>query len=161
MEQLLVRIWPDAYKIAFAILRERGLAEDAAQEACASVLSSLPKLKNAAAFPSWSYKIVVHRALAIARKRPHLIDESAVDHDAASDWTQTIDLHAAMARLRPPQRAAIVLRYYAGFDSAQIAAALRIPASTVRFHLAQARRALHDALSFGRDTGEENVSDVR
>ena len=56
MEQLLVRIWPDAYKIAFAVLRERGLAEDAAQEACASVVSSLPKLKNGAAASTLSVR---------------------------------------------------------------------------------------------------------
>ncbi len=58
VERLIAAVWPEAYRIAFSILRDGGLAEDAAQDACAAMARSLPRLKNANAFYAWSYKII-------------------------------------------------------------------------------------------------------
>ncbi|MDQ6932923.1 MAG: ECF-type sigma factor [Candidatus Eremiobacteraeota bacterium] len=58
-----------------------------------------------------------------------------------------MDLYNALAALPHVQRGAIILRYYAGLNSGEIAAAMRLPSSTVRFHLMLARRRLRKALS--------------
>jgi DNA-directed RNA polymerase specialized sigma24 family protein len=52
MERLIERVWPQAYRLAWGILRDRGLAEDAAQEACAAIAASLSGLHDAGAFAS-------------------------------------------------------------------------------------------------------------
>src|SRR5580704_9964205 len=62
-------IWPQAYRVAFSVLRDHGLAEDAAQEACARILGAMPKLRAPQAFNVWLHRIVVRTALAIGRKQ--------------------------------------------------------------------------------------------
>ncbi len=50
--EVLVRaLWPNAYRIAWSILGERGAAEDAAQAACAAICTKLPNLSDVRAFP--------------------------------------------------------------------------------------------------------------
>jgi RNA polymerase sigma-70 factor, ECF subfamily len=161
LELLIRAIWSEAYRLAFGILRDRGLAEDAAQDACGAIAASLPSLKSLDAFTAWSYRIVVNRALRLARgrKRERPLEE-CVNAGAVDDRTDAIDLFAAMAQLEPQQRAAVLLHYYAGFTSAEIAAAIGTPASTVRFHLLRARRILHEALR-SAPADEETITDVR
>jgi RNA polymerase sigma-70 factor (ECF subfamily) len=148
LERLITEIWPQAYKFALAVLHDRGLAEDATQEACAAIARGLPALKASAMFPAWSYKIVVNRALTAARKRsPAQPLESAADAPTTFDLSGALDMRDALAKLAPRQRAILVLHYYAGFRAAEIAEAVGVPPATVRFHLMTARRALHDVLT--------------
>ena len=161
LEALIRAIWPETYRLAFAILRDRSLGEDAAQDACAAIAASLPSLKNLDAFGAWSYRIVVNRALRLARDRESVrsLDECA-NAGISGDPSDAIDLYAAMARLDPQQRAVVLLHYYAGFTSSEIATAIRMPASTIRFHLMRARRALAEALR-AQPACEGRLSDVR
>jgi RNA polymerase sigma-70 factor, ECF subfamily len=148
LEELISDVWPEAYRIAFSMLRDRGLAEDAAQEACAAIARSLSSLKSAESFSSWSYKIIVNNAIVTARRRPRtepLDDRSA--EPAVFDTSDALDIANALAALPVEQRGAIVLHYYAGLKSREIAEATGLPPSTVRFHLMLARRSLRDALS--------------
>ncbi|MEW6720987.1 MAG: RNA polymerase sigma factor [Thermodesulfobacteriota bacterium] len=57
------------YATAFQILRDRGLAEDAAQEAFVAAFRSLKELRKESAFPPWLRKIT--RNLALASRREH------------------------------------------------------------------------------------------
>lgn len=148
LERLVAVLWPQAYRVAFTILRDRGLAEDAAQEACAAVARSLPALADARAFAPWSYRIVTNAALAIRRRRPRAQSLEAVPDLAEPSWSaDTIDLYHAMASLSEVQRAMLLLHYYAGLHSREIAEATGCSASTIRFQLMLARRALRKALA--------------
>lgn len=162
LEPLIATIWPQAYRVAFAILRDRGLAEDAAQEACVAIARALPSLRNSGAFPTWSYKIVVGRALAFARRRPRTQSLDALADSAVRfDTSDALDLYNALASLKPVERGAILLHYYAGLTSGEIAAASSLPPSTVRFRLMRARAALRKALSAVTNTSyDEVLSDV-
>lgn len=148
LERLIVAVWPEAYRIAFSILRDRGLAEDAAQEACASIARSLPTLKSTNGFAAWTYKIVTNHAITVARQRSRVQTADAVDDRAAQiDRSDAMDIEKALATLPLAQRSAILLHYYAGLTSSEIAAATGLSASTIRFHLMLARRTLRRALS--------------
>ncbi|HEY6450917.1 MAG TPA: sigma-70 family RNA polymerase sigma factor [Candidatus Cybelea sp.] len=163
LEPLIAAVWPEAYRVALVILRDRGLAEDAAQEACAAIARSLTSLKSSDAFAAWSYKIVVSHALASARRRRRTESLDALaDRGVGFDRSGTLDLYAALASLTPLQRAAILLRYYAGLSSSEISAATGVPSPTVRFHLMRARRALRTALSAGPNpfSYDEALTDV-
>jgi RNA polymerase sigma-70 factor (ECF subfamily) len=141
-------VWPEAYRLAFSILRDVGLAEDAAQEACAAMARSLPTLKTASVFSSWMYTIIVNHAITAARRRPHTQTLDALaDREIHFDHSDAIDLHRALAALPVVQRGAIILHYYTGLTSGEISAATGLPSSTVRFHLMLARRTLRKALS--------------
>jgi RNA polymerase sigma-70 factor (ECF subfamily) len=148
LEDLIAAVWPEAYRIAFAILRDAGLAEDAAQEACATVARSLQTLRNADFFSSWSYKIIVNEALTTARRRLPTEALSAAEESIVNfDCSDALDLYDALTALPLEQRAAILLYYYAGLNSGEIAEATGVASSTVRFHLMLARRTLRKALS--------------
>ena len=148
LERLIAEVWPEAYRLAAGILHDRGLAEDAAQEACAAMAVALAALKDTRAFRSWFYRLVVHEAIGVARRQRKLasLDEAAFK-PMEEDRAQTLDLANALQRLPPEQRAVVLLHYYAGLNSREIAEAAQLPASTVRFHLMLARRALRRAIS--------------
>ena len=50
IELLLRTVWPDAYRLARAVLGEDQPAEDAAQEACIIVYRTIASLRSGAAF---------------------------------------------------------------------------------------------------------------
>ncbi len=163
LEPLIAAVWPEAYRVALVILHDRGLAEDAAQEACAAIVRSLSSLKSSNAFAAWSYKITVSHALAAARRRRRTESLDALgDRGVTFDRSETLDLYDALASLTPLQRAAILLHYYAGLSSVEISAATGVPSPTVRFHLMRARKALRTALSGGpnRLSYDEALTDV-
>ena len=142
---LVAAAWPHAYRIAYSLLHDRDLAQDAAQEACAAIFTGIGRLRTAAAFRVWLYRIVVREASRLERRRAigralGIVPTPASDDIAVS--TLRTDVQRALAKLPPHQRAAIVLRYYAEMNSSEIGAVLRMPAGSVRFHLLEARRAL-------------------
>ncbi|HVA28344.1 MAG TPA: sigma-70 family RNA polymerase sigma factor [Candidatus Baltobacteraceae bacterium] len=148
LERLIVAVWPEAYRIALGILRDRGLAEDVAQDACASIARSLPALTNNSRFAAWAYKIITNHAMTAARRRPRAEALDALGASAIeSDQSDVLDLQRALAALPLLQRVAMLLHYYAGLTSFEIADAAGVPASTIRFHLMLGRRALRRALA--------------
>ncbi|MBV9719633.1 MAG: sigma-70 family RNA polymerase sigma factor [Candidatus Eremiobacteraeota bacterium] len=150
LEALVAAMWPQAFRLAASILRDRGLAEDVAQDACAAIVRSLPALKNPGAFPAWFYKIVVRHALSEGRRRRPAEPLEALQRRCVNDPSDFLALEEAMASLTPLARAVVLLHYYAGFSSVEIGESTQLPASTVRFHLMLARRALRKALSATR-----------
>ncbi|MEA2689784.1 MAG: hypothetical protein QOD51_2391 [Candidatus Eremiobacteraeota bacterium] len=151
--EALVRVlWPNAYRIAWSILGERGAAEDAAQAACAAICAKLPALSDTQAFAAWAYRIIVSRARDRARARTRLRRRESVGYDEATeqsahdDPTDRLDLEAAIARLPEPLRLALELHYFVGLSSAEAGIALGVPAATVRFRLMMARRRLRPLL---------------
>jgi RNA polymerase sigma-70 factor, ECF subfamily len=160
LERLIGVVWPEAYRIAFSILHDRGLAEDAAQEAVAAIARSLPSLHDPNRVSSWCYRIAANEALSTARRRPKTQSlDSFSDRSVMFDCSDAIDLYRALGTLPIVQRAVIVLHYYAGLDSRKISDAIGMPRSTVRFHLMLARRALRRALSSttAQESGAEGV----
>ena len=150
IEHLIEVIWPDAYRLAFAIVGERGGAEDVAQEACVVVYRTISSLRTASAFRVWFYRIVVRRASALkrvsARPQPILTD-AAID----ADRSDAIDIWRALATLPAALRDVVVLHYFEDLSSREIASILRIPDGTVRFRLMTAKRRLRPLLGDAQD----------
>lgn len=144
-DQLIEAVWPDAYRLAYAVLGERGAAEDAAQEACIIVYRSISSLRSREAFKVWLYRIVVREATEIKRRRSRTL---AVEREPSYSWDRSdaLDLWRALDALPPALRTVIVLHYFEDLTSAEIASVLRIPSATVRFRLVLARRRLRPLL---------------
>jgi RNA polymerase sigma-70 factor (ECF subfamily) len=62
------------------------------------------------------------------------------------DATEAVDLLAALGKLPPRQRAALVLHYYGGYKAREVAQIVGSTASTVRVHLSAGRRRLRHLL---------------
>ncbi|HTU70419.1 MAG TPA: RNA polymerase sigma factor [Candidatus Baltobacteraceae bacterium] len=151
IERLIEAIWPDAYRLAYAILGERTGAEDVAQEACVVAYRTISSLRSAAAFRVWFYRIVVRRASELKRRRARgepIVAEPASD----ADCSDTIDIWRALAALPRTLRDVVVLHYFEGLTSREIASILCAPEGTVRFRLMIAKRRLRPLLAEDPDT---------
>jgi len=145
LEALLHEIWPSAFKIAWSVLRNSVAAEDAAQDACAQVVAKIVTLRSPEAFTIWFYRIVVRASL---RYRAQPVDSLPDTLPAAlAPIEDRLDIEQQILRLDRSLRVVIVLRYYFNCTSREIATILRIPAPTVRFRLAVARKRLRHALT--------------
>jgi len=145
LEELMRDIWPDVFRIAWSVLRNHVAAEDAAQDACAQVAAKITTLRAAEAFTVWLYRTTVRAAT-----RYHATPLDALPEDLRAEQPaleERLDLGAQILRLPRDLRIIVVLRYFLDCTSAEIGAILGIPAPTVRFRLAAARKRLRDALT--------------
>jgi RNA polymerase sigma factor (sigma-70 family) len=135
-------------------------AEDAAQEASLRAWRAWDDLRDPDAIRPWLLRITVNVCHDWLRgrfgtrvRRTESLDASeteiaVLDFDpGGTRHAAALDLRSAINRLEEPLRVVIMLRYYANLDSTAIAAALGIPAATVRTRLRRALGLLLDALS--------------
>ena len=69
-ESLTVANHSRLYRVAYSILRDRHLAEDATQQAFLDIWRNIRRLKEPAKFNGWSYRLLVHACYAEAKRRP-------------------------------------------------------------------------------------------
>lgn len=140
------------YAVARLILRSTELAEDAVQEALVRAWQQLPSLRDPDRFDAWLYRLVVNACADQGRQlrrwssevRPLAIDTAiADDTGSVADREQ---LERGFIRLKPEQRAVIVLHHYSGFSAAEIARMLGIPEGTARSRIHYATEAMRAAL---------------
>lgn len=151
---LVARFQPRLLGHAWRLTGDAQLAEEAVQDAWARIAGGLPRLRDDAAFPAFAFQIVTRCcAQAIgARKRDRDLQAAAAAEPApaAPDAERDADLakvRAAMAALPGDQRAAIALYHFEGLSVAQTAAALDVPAGTVKTRLMHARSKLRAMLT--------------
>jgi RNA polymerase sigma-70 factor (ECF subfamily) len=145
IESLLRAVWPDAYRLAYAIIGDRQAAQDATQESCVILYRTIASLRDAGAFHAWFYRIVVREASTLKRRRT----ESSIEREPtqeADDRTTALDVWRALGTLPQHLRDVIVLRYFEDLPSRDIAAILHINDGAVRFRLMAARRRLRPLL---------------
>ncbi len=148
-----------AVRAAFLICHDRALAEDLVQAAFVRAYERIGQFNAARPFGPWFLQSVVHDAMKAAARQWRTVplesdgDEAALLPDpgpAPEDLLEAAEtsaaIRAALARLSPEQRAAIVLRYYLGLTESQMAAWLCIPPGTIKWRLHAARRRLRTLL---------------
>lgn len=140
------------YAIARLILRTEDLAEDAVQEALVRAWQQLPSLRDPDRFEAWLYRLVVNACADQGRQLRRWTQQvRALPLDASiSDDTGSVadreQLERGFNRLKPEQRAVVVLHYYSGFSAAEIARMLGIAEGTARSRLYYAIEAMRAAL---------------
>ena len=132
-----------AYGLAFRILRDRALAEDAVQEAFAAAWRTADRfMPERAKASTWLLTLVHRRAVDLVRRenrrRAEPLDRS---FDAASEASAEQDawlrfererVQAALRRLPDQQREALELAYYGGFTQSELADRLGQPVGTIK-----------------------------
>jgi RNA polymerase sigma-70 factor, ECF subfamily len=136
--------------LAYSIVLDRSLAEDAAQQAFVKACEKLPGLKRADRFAPWLARICRNEAHQLLRDRRRLQSAASVDTESeAIGRTEGPDLgpvKAAVDALAPMYREIVVLHYYQRMDYRQIAATLGVVGHTVRGRLFRARRKIEQTL---------------
>jgi RNA polymerase sigma-70 factor (ECF subfamily) len=141
------------YAVAFRILRDAGLAEDALQNALVLAWRQLPRLRDADRFEAWIHRILVHACYDEASRSRNwtarvrvLPVEGPSSPDHASSVVDRDELERAFRRIPVEQRAVFVLHHYLGLPLVEIAELLGIPAGTARSRLHYATQGLRVAL---------------
>jgi RNA polymerase sigma factor (sigma-70 family) len=145
-----------AYGLAFRVLRDSALAEDAVQDAFVTVWRQAATYDRARGKAStWILTLVHRRAVDIVR-RQHRFSSRAVELEMAAPLipAESVDEHvgrrsevqAALRTLSNAERQVLDLAYWGGLTQTQIAAALGIPTGTVGSRIFHALAKLRDAL---------------
>lgn len=132
------------YRTARSMLRHEEDCEDALQEAIAKAWASRANLRNEAYFRTWMMRIVINECHNIQKHRKRAIVSSSLESYAQSAVQEEDHegIHAVIDALPDKQRVAVMLHYVEGLPVAEVARVLRVPQSTIRGRLFQARKAL-------------------
>jgi RNA polymerase sigma-70 factor (ECF subfamily) len=133
-------------------------AGDAVQEAFVKAYRTVASFRGDALFTTWLHRIVVNACLDIMRRsrtRPTLpLDETAAALADPADPVGRLDagheVVAALARISPDQRAAIVLVDVEGYSVEEAAAVLGVPTGTVKSRCHRGRIQLAELLGYLR-----------
>jgi DNA-directed RNA polymerase specialized sigma24 family protein len=131
---------PEFCRAAAAIAGDRGLGEDAVQEAFAKAVRKRRSYRGRGSLEAWVWRIVVNAARDARRRRTPIASAPYAASENGHNPTLPLEL------LTERQREVLFLRYYADLDYATIADALGISPGTVGATLSTARGVLRRAL---------------
>jgi len=142
LAELYDRVGGIAYGLAYRVLRDESLAQDAVQEAFLGLWRSagtfVPERAKAS---TWILTLVHRRAVDLVRREqrrrtepiesaPEPFEGSA--EDAAGLRLQRERVQSALAELPDQQREAIELAYYGGYSQSELAERLGQPLGTIK-----------------------------
>ena len=144
----------DMARVCSYVTRDDAIAEEAAQAAWSIAWKKIGSVREPASLRPWLISVAVNEAKQLLRKRRRRAEIEVVMEATSkaggvdpATGVAGIDLRAALDRLDPDDRALLAMRYVAGFDSNELAAALGISPSGIRNRLERLRTRLREELS--------------
>jgi len=150
--RLVARFQVDVTRLAYVIVGDATLAEDAAQATWVAAWTRLRSLREHSKIRSWLLSIAANEARQLLRRRRRVpvveIDPgiaSGPRSDPASGIAR-LDLVRALGRLSPDDRALLALRYVAGLDATELGRLTGRSASGTRARLSRLTARLREEL---------------
>ena len=155
--EALVRAHEQAvYRLALSMLDDPAEADEAAQDSFVAALRALRSYRGESAFTTWLYAITLNVCRARLRRRRtwgrlmgslralfRMGGDAPADPEAVAIQNESnAELWNAVAALDEKHRLPVILRYYQGFSTAEIAQLLGISEGTVHSRLFTARERL-------------------
>ena len=136
-------------RLAALLVRDIPTAEDVVQDSFVAMHRSWQRLRNAESALAYLRHAVLNRSRSVLRHRA-VVDKHRPNPPPdmpSAEYGTLVRLEqsavvAALRKLPDRQREAIVLRYYADFSEAEVAAAMGISRGAVKSHTARAMAAL-------------------
>ena len=146
---------------AYLMIRDRGLAEDAVQEALIQMWKHLPSLRLHSSFKAWIVRIVINEVKQQLRRK----QMPTVPLEQASEVTGDLDkaeaamiqneerqrLRQVLEMLPKEQREAVVLRYFSELTIPEIAVVTGSRGGTIKSRLSRAMSHLRELLRSDRN----------
>ena len=159
LEVLVRRYHSQAVQAAYLIVADWSRAEDVAQTAFVTAYERISTFDSSRPFKPWFLRSVVYSALKVANARRDV----SFDEHAKSGATEVPgpergvaemleaaetreEILAALEKLSPGQRAAVVMKYYLDLSDAEVSQRLAVPQGTIRRRLHDARKRLRKLL---------------
>ena len=165
LAELYDRVGRVAYGLAFRVLRDDRLAEDAVQDAFLAVWRTAGAFRAERAKAStWILTLVHRRAVDVVRReerrRTEPLDEATRDaatSESAEDeaWLgfERQRVQDALRHLPNTQREAIELAYYGGYSQSELAERLGLPLGTIKSRMFAGLARLRELLDDGAEEG--------
>jgi RNA polymerase sigma-70 factor (ECF subfamily) len=158
-DQLVVRHQAAVFRATLAALRAREDAEEAAQDALVRAWKNLDGFRGQSSFRTWLLSIAWNRAMSRRRsltawfaRRAPLADADGVAAgavgplDALGQRELAGQVAAAIDRLSPKLRDALLLAQSGEYGYDEVAAMLNVPVGTVKWRVSDARRRVRERL---------------
>jgi len=150
--QLVSRWEKRVFNYLLRLVANREDALDLTQDVFLKAYQNLARLEDASRFAPWVFRIAHNEAFSLLRK-PRPGEEELADPAFASPGPRlfpvetSLAVAAALDKLSPEQREAVVLKVYEGFKFEEIAGILGCPVSTVKSRLYTALDLLKQTLA--------------
>jgi RNA polymerase sigma-70 factor (ECF subfamily) len=166
-EELVRRYQTIAFRVAWLVVRNRGDAEDAVQDAFVKAYHALPRFRPGAPFRPWILRIVANEARnrgRSSRRRENLVLRAAAagpggaapsPEVAALARADVEVLVGALNRLPERDRLVVAYRYLFEMSEAETAEALDVRPGTVKSRLSRALARLRLELASDQVDAEE------
>lgn len=140
----------DTYKglmlhVAYSIVKDRDIAEDAVQDALIQAWQHLPSLRETRALRPWLMRIVVNQCISFKRRLARsatFLQQSFVEQEmerasqiadyAEGNMERNWDLARAIGKLPAKQRTALALHYYQGMTLPEMSRRLQTSENTLK-----------------------------
>jgi RNA polymerase sigma-70 factor (ECF subfamily) len=173
-EELITRFQQPVYALALRLLDDQGEACDVVQEVFLKVFRNIGSFRGQSSLKTWIYRITVNEAHNARRwffrhrRREVELDHSAEDardwkeiipdgsrspFDVAFDREQHVMIEAALERINPIFREAVVLRDITDLSYEEIAEVLGVSLGTVKSRILRGREALREKLAGSLNSG--------
>ena len=150
--EIATAVYGRLHSVAYGILRDRSLAEDAVQQSMLDAWRNLPKLRDPARFDAWAYRLTVNACYAESKRAKRWLPNLALEASeprAPDDIGAVADrelLDRSFRQLSVDQRAVLVLRHIVGLPLEEVARLLDIPAGTARSRLYRALQSMRASI---------------
>lgn len=155
----------EAVQAAYIITGDRAAAEDIVQAAFLRIYDKIGGFDETRPFRPWFNRIVINAAVKVSIQQGRKISLKDDDDETYEFVLRKLsenerependiekrdlvrEMHAAIGRLSPSQRAAIVMHYFLNLSTAESASRLNCAPGTLRWHLSEARAKLRTLLT--------------
>ena len=161
LAELYDRVGGIAYGLAYRVLRDESLAEDAVQEAFLGLWRAAATfIPERAKASTWILTLVHRRAVDLVRReerrRTEPLDEAPEAATGSAEDTAWLRfdrerVQAALRQLPDQQREAIELAYYGGFTQTELAERLGQPLGTIKSRMFAGLTRLRELLDDGAE----------
>jgi RNA polymerase sigma-70 factor (ECF subfamily) len=166
-EELLNRFQQPVFALAFRLLEDSSEASDVVQEVFLKVFRSIGSFRGQSTLKTWIYRITVNEAHNARRWffrhrrreveldgsqeetrswKDIIPDNSRSPFDVTFDREQRVMIEAALERINPIFREAVVLRDIADLSYEEVAAVLGVSLGTVKSRILRGREAMREEL---------------
>ena len=145
LEEIIISMKNDLYKIAKSRFTNNEDAEDAVQETIISVMKSIKKVQKVESFKSWIIKILINKCNTIYKKRKKssiYIDEIEISDtpvETNNDFDNDMDFYLMLKGLNYKEKLIIILFYSQDYSIKEISKMLKMNENTVKTNMFRAK----------------------
>lgn len=135
------------FRIAYTYLRDAADADDVTQDVFIKLLRREDDFASDAHQRNWLVRVCVNECRSLFRRPWRRVEDiEGYANTLEMPSREHVELLTSVMRLPEKYRVPLVLHYYAGFSTGEVASMLHVPAATVRTRLARARGRLRNML---------------